>query len=103
MTPGFAGTIEKFYAIVSKVGVGTSATIAFTCKILTTPTTGGTVTLTEANTNTLGAVVASGAVISGAKTFGATDTISINAASGTAFSAGRATFVMILKPTNVVI
>jgi hypothetical protein len=87
-TPGHAGRIKKIdFAVTNEVTTAAKLT-TLNAEIGTTNLTGGTVALTSANSATLGAVVA-GAAITGAAGFRATDTISIEAASTTAFVEGE--------------
>lgn len=87
-TPGHAGRIKKIdFAVTNEVTTAAKLT-TLNAEIGTTNLTGGTVALTSANCATLGAVVA-GAAITGAAGFSATDTISIEAASTTAFVEGE--------------
>lgn len=88
LTMGFAGTITSVDFVVT-VPVTTGAKAAtLNVEIGTTNLTGGAVALTSANCTPLGAVVA-GSAVTGANTFTATDTISIEASSVTAFSEGQ--------------
>lgn len=87
ITPGFAGRIVKWWAVVT-VPVTTAAKAAtLNIEIGTTNLTGGTIALTSANCTPLGAVVAASA-ITAANYFGASDTLSVEAASVTAFEEG---------------
>lgn len=86
-TPGFAGRIEALNFVVT-TAVTTAAKLAtLNAEIGTTNVTGGLVALTSANCTPLGAVVA-GTAVTAANSFGAADTVSIEAASVTAFSEG---------------
>lgn len=87
-TPGFAGTITKIdFAVTEAVSTaGRAATLNM--EIGTTNLTGGAVALTSANCTPLGAVIA-GTAVTANNVFTATDTISIEAASVTAFAEGR--------------
>lgn len=88
LTMGFAGTITRVDFVVT-VPVTTAAKAAtLNVEIGTTNLTGGAVALTSANCTPMGAVIA-GSAVTGANTFTATDTISIEAASVTAFSEGQ--------------
>jgi hypothetical protein len=87
-TPGHHGRVKKIdFAVTNEVTTAAKLT-TLNAEIGTTNLTGGTVALTSANCATLGAVVA-GAAITGAAGFTATDTISIEAASTTAFIEGE--------------
>lgn len=95
-TPGFAGKIVSL-----DFAVGTPVTTAakaatLNVEIGTTNLTGGTVALTSANCTPLGAVVA-GAAITAANSFTATDTISIEAASVTAFAEGDGYLIISMR------
>lgn len=95
-TPGFAGRIRKIDFAVT-VPVTTAAKAAsLNAEIGTTNLTGGVVALTSANCTPLGAVVA-GSAITAANVFGATDTISIEAASVTAFAEGAGVLLIVLE------
>jgi len=91
-TPGFAGTIEKFHYVTSVLS-STAAAVAFNLEIGTVNLTGGVISLTHSNANAMGAVVASTA-ITAANTFGAASTISVEAATTTAFTEGSGSFVI---------
>ena len=92
-TPGFAGKIISLDFAVT-VPVTTAAKAAtLNAEIGTTNLTGGTVALTSANCTPLGAIVA-GAAITAANSFSATDTVSIEAASVTAFSEGAGVLII---------
>lgn len=87
-TPGFAGKITKVaFAVTDPVTTAAKAA-TLNLEIGSTNVTGGEVALTSANCTPLGAVVA-GAAITAANTFTATDTISVEAASVTAFAEGE--------------
>lgn len=88
ITPGFAGRIVKWYAIVTDPATTGSKLATLNIEIGTTDLTGGTLALTSANMTPLGAVVA-GAAITAGNYFGAADTLSIEAASVTAFVEGE--------------
>jgi hypothetical protein len=94
-TPGFAGRVKKIDFAV-EIPVTTAAKLAtLNAEIGTTNLTGGTVALTSANCTPLGAVVA-GAAVTAANSFKATDTISIEAASVTAFVEGSGYLLLVL-------
>lgn len=86
-TPGFAGKITKVAFAVTTAVTTAAKAATLNLEIGTTNVTGGEVALTSANCTPLGAVVA-GAAVTAANTFTASDTISIEAASVTAFSEG---------------
>ena len=86
-TPGY-----KFKVLSVDFAVGVPVTTAdklstLNVEIGTTNLTGGAVALTSANCTPLGAVVA-GSAVTGANTGGASDTISVEASSTTAFAEG---------------
>jgi hypothetical protein len=86
-TPGFAGKILRVAFAVSTVVTTAAKAVTLNLEIGTTNVTGGAVALTSANCTPLGAVVA-GSAITAANAFTASDTISVEAASVTAFSEG---------------
>ncbi len=95
-TPGFAGKIVKVdFAVTTKVTTGSKLS-TLNLEIGSTNLTGGTVALTSANCTPLGNVVA-GAAVTGANSFTATDTISIEAASTTAFSEGAGNLLVTIQ------
>mgnify|MGYP001602698178 CR=1 FL=1 len=95
-TPGFAGRIESIaFAVTTAVTTGAKAT-TLNLEIGTTNLTGGSLALTSANCTPLGAVVAATAVTA-ANTFTATDTISVEAASTTAFVEGAGVLLVTLS------
>lgn len=86
-TPGHKGKITAVaFAVTTPVTTAAKAA-SLNLEIGTTNLTGGVVALTSANCTPLGAVVA-GSAITAANEFTATDTISVEAASVTAFSEG---------------
>ena len=94
-TPGFAGRIVKVdFAVSVPVTTGSKAA-SLNVEIGTTNLTGGVVALTSANCTPLGAVVA-GSAVTAANTFSATDTVSVEAASVTAFSEGAGYLLLVL-------
>ncbi len=86
-TIGCAGRIVGFEAVVTDPATTAAKLSTLNLEIGTTNVTGGSLALTSANMTPLGAVVAASA-ITAANTFSATDTISIEAASTTAFVEG---------------
>lgn len=99
-TPGYKFKILSWSAVVDVLLVGSGGSRVFNMEIGTTDvgTTPSTLTLAEANA-TLGTVVA-GTAVAGANTGTASDTFSIELASGgTAFSAGKIS--MIIKVQNM--
>lgn len=95
-TPGFAGTIEKFsFLVTSAVTTGSKGT-TLNLEIGSTNLTGGVLTLTSAAATPLGKVIDATA-ITAANVFSATDTISVEASSTTAFSEGAGVLLIVLK------
>ena len=86
-TPGYAGRIVKWFATVATVASTASKGSTLNLEVGTTNLTGGTIVLTTSLCSTLGATIASAAITAGTA-FGATDTISIEAASTTTFGEG---------------
>ena len=97
-TPGFAGKILSVTAAVTKVVTTAAKAASLNMEIGTTNLTGGVVALTSANCTPLGALVA-GTSITANNTFTATDTISIEAASVTAFAEGE--IVLLITVQNL--
>jgi hypothetical protein len=96
LTPGFAGEIVDMDFVVNvPVTTGSRAT-TLNAEIGTTDLTGGAIALTSANCTPMGAVIAATA-ITAANTFTATDTISIEASSTTAFAEGSGTLIVWLR------
>lgn len=95
-TPGFAGRIsaEDFIVDVPVTTGGKLATL--TCAISETAPTGAGVALTSALATPMGAKI-QGGTITALNTFGATDTISVDASGVTAFSEGKGTYRLLLK------
>lgn len=92
-TPGFAGTITKFFWVQeSPVTTGSKAS-DLNLEIGTTDLTGGVISLTSAACTPLGKVI-NGTAITDDNTFGDTDTISIEASSTTTFIEGSGTMVI---------
>lgn len=95
-TPGFAGKIVKTYWI-QDVPVTTADKLStLNLEIGTTNLTGGEVALTSAACTPKGKVIA-GAAITAGNYFGATDTISVEAASTTAFVEGTGSLYAVLE------
>ena len=87
ITPGFAGAIKKLYWV-QGVPVTTAAKAAtLNLEVNALDLAGGTIALTSAACTPLGKVIAS-AAITGSNRFDADDTISVEAASVTAFAEG---------------
>jgi hypothetical protein len=89
-TPGFWGRILGFEARAVVVASTGGKTTTLNAEIGTTNVTGGTLELTTAGLATIGARMASAAIPTAANVFGPTDTVSVEAASTTAFSEGSA-------------
>jgi len=96
ITPGFAGKIVAFYAVVTAAATTAAKASTLNLEIGTTNLTGGSLALTSANMTPLGATVAASA-ITAANVFTATDTISIEAASTTAFVEGSINLVIVMR------
>lgn len=90
--------IGKPQFVVTEVGVGSSKTIQLVVDIGATPTTGGITTVTTALTATLGGVIPASAAFSALNTGSATDVISVRGASATAFTSGKGTLYIRIKP-----
>jgi len=95
MVPGFAGRILKVFFVVLIPATTASKAVALNLEIGTTDLTGGVVSLTSANCGTKGAVVA-GSAITGNNVFSETDSISVEAASVTAFVEGEGMLVVVM-------
>lgn len=95
-TPGFAGKIVGFSAAVTAAATTNSKLSTLNLEIGTTNLTGGVLALTSANMTPLGAVVAATAITAG-NVFSATDTISIEAASTTAFVEGSIVLYVVIR------
>lgn len=87
-TPGFAGTIEAVQLVVTDPVTTAAKASTLNLEIGTTDLTGGVLALTSANCTPLGKIVL-GTAITADNTFGATDTISVEATSTTAFIEGQ--------------
>lgn len=94
-TPGIKGKILKLSAAVNTVVTTAAKAATLNLEIGTTDVTGGALALTSANMTPLGAVVDASA-ITAANTFGATDSISIEASSVTAFSEGSIVLLIVI-------
>lgn len=97
ITPGVRGRIVKWYAAVSAAATTAAKATTLNLEVGTTDLTGGTLALTSANMTPLGAVVAQGTAFSAGMAFGAADTISIEAASTTAFVEGAINLHILLQ------
>lgn len=98
-TPGFAGVIEKVSFVVTDPATTADKAATLNLEIGTTNLTGGVITLSSAaggNALTLGKV-ADGTAITAANVFGAADTISVEAASVTAFAEGEGVLLIVIK------
>jgi len=94
ITPGYAGTIEKVYWIQGTPVTTASKASTLNLEIGTTNVTGGVISLTSATCTPIGTVIA-GTAITANNTFDNDDTISVEAASTTAFIEGAGTIVMV--------
>jgi predicted RecA/RadA family phage recombinase len=92
-TPGFAGRIEKFAYVCHTPNVDAEKASTLNLEIGTVDVTGGVLALTSAKLTPLGKVSAS-TDITAKNVFTATDTISIEAASTVAFTAGTGALVI---------
>lgn len=91
----FGGSIINTQFFVNAPGTGTTKAATLNLEIGTTNVTGGEVALTTDNTATMGARLA-GTAITAANTFAAGDTLSVEAASVTAFTGGSGTLFVTL-------
>jgi len=94
-TPGFPGSIIKVAFAVTDPVVTASKVATLNLEINAVNLSGGVVSLTSANCTPLGAVVA-GSAITANNVFSATDTISVEAASVTAFVEGEGVLLVTL-------
>lgn len=93
-TPGFPGSIRKIYWIQGGTKIATADKLStLNVEIGAVNLNGGTVSLTSAALATQGVVVESSAIV-GAQNFDADDTISVEAASTTAFGEGSGFLVI---------
>lgn len=88
ITPGFHGRLKDWEFIVTQPVTTAAKAATLNVEIGTTDATGGTIALTSANCTPLGAKVAKGSAFTAGNSFKATDTLSIEAASVTAFAEG---------------
>ena len=95
-TSGFAGTIHKASFVVTDPATTAAKAAALNLEIGSTNVTGGVVSLTSANCTPLGAVV-DGTAITAANTFGASDTISVEASGVTAFVEGAGVLLVVIS------
>ena len=98
--PGHAGKIISISAVVTQVVTTGSKLASLNMEIGSTNLTGGVVALTSANCTPLGVKVA-GSSVTAANTFTAADTLSIEAASVTAFVEGEITLLIQIQNTEV--
>jgi hypothetical protein len=96
-TPGFAGEILSVAFVVDNPVTTAAKAASLNLEIGTTNVTGGVVALTSANCTPNGAVVA-GTAVTAANVFDADDTISVEAASVTAFAEGSGTLLVRVRP-----
>jgi len=89
--------IGKPLFVVSEVLVGSTKTIDLVIDIGATPTTGGVTTVLSADA-TLGTVKAAAAAFSALNTGSAVAVISVRAANATAFTTGKGTLYIRVKP-----
>jgi hypothetical protein len=94
-TPGFPGRIVSAAFAVTDPVTTASKAATLNLEIGTVNLTGGVISLTSANCTPLGAVIA-GTAITANNTFGATDTISVEASSVTAFVEGEGVLLLTL-------
>ena len=95
-TPGFAGVIEKISFVTTDPATTAAKAATLNLEIGTTNLTGGSLALTTAACDTLGKVTDASAVTAN-NTFGASDTISVEAASVTAFVEGEGVLLIVIK------
>lgn len=93
--PGFAGAIKKVAFVVTDPVTTAGKSISLNLEIGTTDVSGGVVSLTSANTGTLGAVI-NGTAITGNNVFGPTDSISVEATVTQAFAEGEGVLLIVL-------
>jgi hypothetical protein len=93
--PGFKGKIVKASWLCTQVTTDADGATTLNLEIGTTNLTGGVITVNNAACKTLG-LVTDGTAISGNNSFNATDAISIEASSTTAFNSGADGFGAIL-------
>lgn len=95
-TPGFRGRLIKMYAVTTVVASTASKASTLNLEVGTTDVTGGTLALTTSTCDVLGEVTAAAAMTAG-QGFGATDTISVKAASTTTFGEGQIDLVIMYQ------
>lgn len=94
-TPGFAGRIVSTQFVTDVVASTASKLATLNLEIGTTDVTGGVLSLTTVACNTKGKVAA-GTAITATNTFSATDTISVEATSVTAFVEGSGSLQIVI-------
>ncbi len=92
-TPGFPGTINKFYWITGNPVTTGSRLATLNAEIGAVNLAGGTIALTSATVTPLGKVINS-STITGSNNFGASSTISVESSSTTAFAEGAGMIVI---------
>lgn len=97
-TPGFAGKILSVDFMTTVAVTTASKRADFNLEIGSTNVTGGVVSVTSAAATPKGTIIA-GTAITGANTFAATDTVSIEAASVTAHAEGKG--ILLVKVQNL--
>lgn len=100
-TPGFAGVIEKVTFVTTDPATTGDKAATLNLEIGTTNLTGGVVSLTSAaggGTLTLGKLT-EGTAVTANNVFGASDTISVEASSVTAFVEGEGVLLVVIKCT----
>lgn len=93
--PAFAGAITKVSFVVTTPVTTAAKAVTLNLEIGTTNLTGGVISLTSANCTPLGAVI-DGTAITANNTFGASDSISVEATSVTAFTEGAGVLLITL-------
>lgn len=93
MTLGFVGAIKKVTWVQAKVATGALAAAAINLEIGTTNLTGGVVSLALATCTPMGALT-EGTAVTGGNLFDKDDTISVEASTVTAFTAGNGTLIV---------
>lgn len=96
IVPGFAGVVVSAQFVVTTAATTAAKATTLNLEINATNVTGGVIALTSANCTPLGHRVA-GTAVTAANTFGATDTLSVEAASTTAFVEGEGVLLITLK------
>lgn len=94
-TPGFAFEVEKVDYLVKVAHTGSNATRAFTLKRGATAV--AVITPTVAATGTVGAVVAQTSLTPSVARFSSTDAMTIDFATGTAFTAGEGSLLITVR------